>query len=86
MSFKAPVVVLSTLTLVSALFCGTAAAQASRDYIYVVGSSTVYPFSTVVAERFGRSTDRGTQHRNLGARHISAQLAVYGSKRHDNWL
>lgn len=57
MSFKAPVVVLSTLTLVSALFCGTAAAQASRDYIYVVGSSTVYPFSTVVAERFGRSTD-----------------------------
>ena len=36
---------------------GTANAQASRDYIYVVGSSTVYPFSTVVAERFGRSTE-----------------------------
>ncbi len=32
-------------------------AQASRDYIYVVGSSTVYPFSTVVAERFGRGTE-----------------------------
>lgn len=31
-------------------------AQVSRDYIYVVGSSTVYPFSTVVAERFGRSS------------------------------
>jgi len=29
-------------------------AQAARDYVYVVGSSTVYPFSTVVAERFGR--------------------------------
>ncbi|NNE62006.1 MAG: phosphate ABC transporter substrate-binding protein, partial [Woeseia sp.] len=29
-------------------------AQAGRDYIYIVGSSTVYPFSTVVAERFGR--------------------------------
>jgi len=27
-----------------------------RDYISVVGSSTVYPFSTVVAERFGKST------------------------------
>ena len=32
-------------------------AQASRDYVYIVGSSTVYPFSTVVAERFGRSTE-----------------------------
>jgi len=26
----------------------------SRDYIAIVGSSTVYPFATVVAERFGR--------------------------------
>ena len=34
-----------------------AAAQSSRDYIYIVGSSTVYPFSTVVAERFGRATE-----------------------------
>ncbi len=31
--------------------------QSGRDYVYVVGSSTVYPFATVVAERFGRSTD-----------------------------
>ncbi|HEY5656075.1 MAG TPA: substrate-binding domain-containing protein, partial [Woeseiaceae bacterium] len=31
-------------------------AQSGRDYIYIVGSSTVYPFSTVVAERFGRGT------------------------------
>ena len=29
----------------------------ARDYISVVGSSTVYPFATVVAERFGRATD-----------------------------
>ncbi len=29
-------------------------AQAVRDYISVVGSSTVYPFATVVAENFGR--------------------------------
>lgn len=32
-------------------------ANAQRDYISIVGSSTVYPFSTVTAERFGRSTD-----------------------------
>jgi phosphate transport system substrate-binding protein len=28
--------------------------HAQRDYISIVGSSTVYPFATVVAERFGR--------------------------------
>ena len=32
-------------------------AQAGRDYVYVVGSSTVYPFATVVAERFGRGSE-----------------------------
>jgi phosphate transport system substrate-binding protein len=31
-------------------------AQAVRDYISIVGSSTVYPFATVVAERLGRAT------------------------------
>lgn len=39
------------------LASGSAAAQAGRDYIYIVGSSTVYPFSTVVAERFGRGSE-----------------------------
>ena len=34
--------------------------QNTRDYISIVGSSTVYPFSTVVAERFGRSTEFAT--------------------------
>lgn len=29
----------------------------ARDQIDIVGSSTVYPFATVVAERFGKSTD-----------------------------
>lgn len=29
----------------------------ARDYISIVGSSTVYPFATVVAERFGKVTD-----------------------------
>jgi phosphate transport system substrate-binding protein len=31
-----------------------AQAQAARDYISIVGSSTVYPFTTTVAEQFGR--------------------------------
>jgi phosphate transport system substrate-binding protein len=35
---------------------GTAQA-ANRDSVSIVGSSTVYPFATVVAERFGRGTD-----------------------------
>ena len=29
----------------------------AREYISIVGSSTVYPFSTVVAERFGKASD-----------------------------
>ncbi|GAB2189823.1 PstS family phosphate ABC transporter substrate-binding protein [Sessilibacter sp. MAH1] len=48
-------VLLSTLLLAT---CSGVAntALAARDYIEIVGSSTVYPFSTVVAERFGRAT------------------------------
>ena len=38
-------------------FSSPADAQSGRDYVYVVGSSTVYPFATVVAERFGRGTE-----------------------------
>ncbi|KPK29953.1 MAG: phosphate ABC transporter substrate-binding protein [Nitrospira bacterium SG8_35_1] len=30
---------------------------AERDYISIVGSSTVYPFATVVAEQFGKTTN-----------------------------
>ncbi|MCB1032538.1 MAG: PstS family phosphate ABC transporter substrate-binding protein [Acidobacteria bacterium] len=33
-----------------------ASAEAQRDQIRIVGSSTVYPFSTKVAENFGRTT------------------------------
>jgi phosphate transport system substrate-binding protein len=39
------------------LVSGNVLAQSGRDYIYIVGSSTVYPFSTVVAERFGRNSE-----------------------------
>lgn len=34
----------------------TVASAQSRDYIQIVGSSTVYPFTTVVAEQFGKTT------------------------------
>lgn len=35
---------------------GTWVSAAGRDYISIVGSSTVYPFATVVAEQFGKTT------------------------------
>lgn len=41
---------------VAAIVTNVSTASA-RDSISVVGSSTVYPFATVVAERFGKSTD-----------------------------
>ncbi|TQV74616.1 PstS family phosphate ABC transporter substrate-binding protein [Aliikangiella marina] len=45
--------------LVALSMCAVSAnvMAAGRDAINVVGSSTVFPFSTVVAERFGKSTD-----------------------------
>jgi len=49
------------------LLAGTAAVVSAfatnafaRDSISIVGSSTVFPFATVVAERFGRTTDFAT--------------------------
>jgi phosphate transport system substrate-binding protein len=43
-------------TVVATLaFSAGAHAQAARDYISIVGSSTVYPFASVVAERFGKA-------------------------------
>ena len=45
------------ITVTAALAFSAAATQAaSRDYISIVGSSTVYPFATVVAENFGKTT------------------------------
>ena len=49
--------VLLASALISLTIGGTSAAQSGRDYVYIVGSSTVYPFSTVVAERFGRGSE-----------------------------
>lgn len=44
-----------TVTLL-VVISGMAHAAAARDYISIVGSSTVYPFSTVVAEQFGKTS------------------------------
>ena len=46
----------ASLVIVFAGFTNSAVAGASRDYISIVGSSTVYPFATVVAEQFGKMT------------------------------
>lgn len=53
---KKSVLLVGSAVLASA-FAGNAAA---RDSISVVGSSTVYPFATVVAERFGKTSDFNT--------------------------
>ena len=42
----------------------TGAAEA-RDQINIVGSSTVYPFATVVAEQFGKTSGFKTPNRNI---------------------
>lgn len=49
---------IATLGTALAMVGSMAVAQvhAARDYISIVGSSTVYPFSTVVAEQFGKAT------------------------------
>ena len=43
-----------TIAALASLAAGTASA---RDQIRIVGSSTVFPFSTAVAEQFGNTTD-----------------------------
>lgn len=48
----------TTFSLISVLWASET--LASRDFISIVGSSTVFPFSKVVAERFGRATDFST--------------------------
>ena len=45
----------AAVALCAASFSSSAVA-AGRDYISIVGSSTVYPFATVVAEKFGKTT------------------------------
>jgi len=47
-------------TIASLIAMAAAPTAIARDYINVVGSSTVYPFATVVAEKFGKSTSFST--------------------------
>ncbi len=49
----------TVIFLAASLFAATnceAAKNESRNYISIVGSSTVYPFTSSIAERFGRGT------------------------------
>ncbi|SEA17102.1 PstS family phosphate ABC transporter substrate-binding protein [Microbulbifer marinus] len=54
---KRPVAKKLVATSLAALtIAASQAALAARDHISIVGSSTVYPFTTTVAERFSRAT------------------------------
>lgn len=49
------VAMLAASVVLAGTFISTGNAS-TRDYVSIVGSSTVYPFSTTVAEQFGKST------------------------------
>jgi len=51
--FNKPRILAAAAAVAAISMAGTAQA---RDQIKIVGSSTVYPFATVVAEKFGKST------------------------------
>ena len=53
---KSSLILAATITAVTI----STGSNAARDYIEVVGSSTVFPFSTVVAETFGKNTGKPT--------------------------
>ena len=55
-----PTRIITSIAIFMLLCSALVRAQVARDYISIVGSSTVYPFATVVAEQFGRSTDYKT--------------------------
>ena len=44
-------------TAIAAAVMGFATAAQARDQVRIVGSSTVYPFASYVAEEFGATTD-----------------------------
>jgi phosphate transport system substrate-binding protein len=49
-----------TFTLAAAVVVGVVGAAEARDQIRIVGSSTVFPFSTAVAEQFGKTSSFAT--------------------------
>jgi len=48
--------IISMVLIVSVVLTFNMVSAAERNYISIVGSSTVYPFATVVAEQFGKTT------------------------------
>jgi phosphate transport system substrate-binding protein len=52
--------ILIATALIFVATAGTVYAASARDQISIVGSSTVYPFATVVAEQFGKTTSYKT--------------------------
>jgi phosphate transport system substrate-binding protein len=48
---------IKTAASAALLVAAASSVATARDQIRIVGSSTVFPFSTAVAEQFGRSTD-----------------------------
>ncbi len=48
--------ILTAASLFAVSAVSTVQAASGRDYISIVGSSTVYPFATTVAERFGKTS------------------------------
>jgi len=51
---------LSRITMLALAATVAAGAVSAREQIRIVGSSTVFPFSTAVAEQFGKTTDFAT--------------------------
>ena len=45
------------IAVVAGVVAAGGTAAEAREQIRIVGSSTVYPFATVVAERFGKTTN-----------------------------
>ena len=52
--------ILTVIAIFALATSGVVDAGSGRDYISIVGSSTVYPFATVVAENFGKTSSYKT--------------------------
>ena len=57
---KTPLAIAAAAALALTASVALTDAAESRDQIRIVGSSTVFPFATVVAEEFGKTTDNKT--------------------------
>lgn len=58
--------VCTAISILAAAGLSTTANAAGRDTINIVGSSTVYPFSTVVAERYGKISGKTPKVESIG--------------------